>query len=117
MQVQAHANFKAQTLLIETTGPSQVFNALWRSFEAEFAPHEAEIKRCSKVVEEEILLAKAQADYQDQQLQLREREAASDARKSWRSFITKTSSDTEESREWRIRRDARAASKCQREVS
>src|SRR5436853_6296053 len=50
------------SLLMENTGPSQVFNALWRSFQTEFQPFEAEVKRCSEDVEKEISLAKAQAD-------------------------------------------------------
>jgi hypothetical protein len=77
----------------------------------------AEIRRCSKDVEKEIWLAKAQADYQDQQVQLREREAASKGRKVWQSFITKTSRENEEFREWRIQRDERNASKfCRKSI-
>jgi hypothetical protein len=67
-------------------------------------------------VEKEILLAKAQADYQDQQLQLKEREAASDGREILRSFITKASKDKEEFREWMTQRDERDASKHQTEI-
>lgn len=59
----------------------------------------------------EISLAKVQADSQDQQLQLREREAASEGRKAWRSFITKTGKENDQDREWRIQRDERNSSK------
>lgn len=93
------------------TGPSQAFNALWRSFQTEFEPFVAEVKRCSKNVEEEVSLAKAQADRQEQQLQLRERGAASEGRKLWQSYITKSGKENEEFRKWRIQRDERNASK------
>ena len=82
----------------------------------EFEPFEAEVKRCSQNVEEEVSLAKAQADCQDQQLQLREREAASEGRKFWQSFITKSGKENEEFRKWRIQRDERNASKHQQKV-
>jgi len=98
------------------TGPSQFLNALTHSFQTEFEPYEADIRRCSEDVEKEILLAKAQADYQDQQLQFKEREAASDGRKILRSFITKASKDNEEFREWMTQRDERDASKYRRDT-
>jgi hypothetical protein len=68
-------------------------------------------------MEKEISLAKAQADYQDQQVQLRERESAFEGRKIWQSFITKTGRENEEFREWRIQRDEWNASKfCRKSI-
>ena len=95
-------------------GPSvldQVLNASWQSFKTEFEPFEAEIRQCSKNVNKEISLAKAQADHQDQQLQLREREAASKGRKAWNEFMTKSGKENEKFREWRLQVEDRKASK------
>lgn len=50
--------------------------ALWRSFDNEFEPFMAKMQHCNDEVNQEIRLAKAQADRQHQLLELKEQEMA-----------------------------------------
>ncbi|RYP49170.1 hypothetical protein DL768_005048 [Monosporascus sp. mg162] len=69
-------------------GHSQVIRALCGPFEQEFEPDMDAIQRNSDDVQTAIALAKSQADNQDQQLQAREREEASESRKVLRKFFS-----------------------------
>lgn len=61
--------------------------AFYQSFDQEFKPDVNDIKRLGNEVKNEIVLAKAQADRQDQELQEKERAAASKQRSRLRKFI------------------------------
>ncbi|KAJ9634593.1 hypothetical protein H2199_008876 [Coniosporium tulheliwenetii] len=95
---------------------AQVVNALWRSFQTEFEPYEAEVKRCSKEVKEEIYLANAQAAHQDQQLVRLEQEAASKHRRAADLFFQGAGKENDESRRWRVQRDERKSRKHRQQL-
>ena len=92
-------------------GQAHIVYAISGSFETEFQPFIAELRRCNEDVEKEIGLAKAQADYQDLQLQLVERKAAFSLRKYTKAFFSRANKEFEASAEWRIQRDERRSSK------
>jgi hypothetical protein len=58
-----------------------------------------------------IDFAKAQADHQEQKLQIMERRDASDSRHLSRLFFSKTMKEIDDMKEWRIQRNERRASK------
>ena len=60
-----------------------------RSIDQEFSSDKQDLERLSKEVQEEISLAKALIDRQDQKLQELERTAASKSRSILRSFVPK----------------------------
>ena len=65
------------------------------------------IQRCGDEVKEEIVLAKAQADLQDQELQKKEREAASGHRRKLRDILSRTGNDLDTVKEWQLQQDRR----------
>ncbi|RYP28744.1 hypothetical protein DL767_007087 [Monosporascus sp. MG133] len=86
---------------------SQAIRALWYSFEQEFKPDMDAIQRDSDDVRTAIALAKSQADNQDQQLQAREREEASESRKILRKFFALQGSRLDEIRKLELQRSER----------
>jgi len=60
------------------------------------------IQRCGNEVREEIGLAKARADFQDQELQKKEREAASGHRRKIRDMMSRTGHDLETIKGWQL---------------
>ncbi|RYP93380.1 hypothetical protein DL770_000423 [Monosporascus sp. CRB-9-2] len=86
---------------------SQVIRALWYSFEQEFKPDMDAIQRDSDDVRTAIALAKSQADNQDQQLQAREREEASESRKILRKLFALQGSRLDEIRKLELQRNER----------
>ena len=83
------------------TGQSQLVNALRRSFQAEIQESIRLVKARAREVDYEVALAKAQADYREQQLQTGERKLASEHRRTLSSFVSRASSEMEEARRWR----------------
>lgn len=63
-------------------------------------------------MKEELALAKAQADHQDQELQKKEREAAAGQRRKLSSFMSVTKNDLDAIKELQLQRDLRRSSKC-----
>jgi hypothetical protein len=63
-------------------------------------------------VKEELALAKAQADHQDQELQKKEGEAAASQRRKLSSFMSVTKKDLDAVKELQLQRDLRRSSKC-----
>ncbi len=60
------------------------------------------IQRCGNEVKEEINLAKALADSQDQEFQKKEREAASSHRRKLRDILSRTGHDLETIKGWQL---------------
>ena len=92
-------------------GQSQLVNALSKSFQAEIQDSIQGIKDKAREVKYEIALAKAQADYREQQLQTQERKSASEHRFTLSSFVSKASSEMDEARRWRTELEYRK--KCE----
>ena len=65
------------------------------------------IQQCGDEVREEIALAKARVDSQDQELQKKEREAASGHRRKLRDILSRTGSDLDTVKEWQLQQDKR----------
>ncbi|RYP63461.1 hypothetical protein DL771_009254 [Monosporascus sp. 5C6A] len=84
-----------------------LMKALWQSFDQEFKPDADDIQRCGDEVKEELVLAKAQADYQDQELQKKERELAWGHRRKLSSFISGTRVGIDTIKESQLQRDLR----------
>jgi hypothetical protein len=63
------------------------------------------IQRCGDEVREEIGLAKARADFQDQELQKKEREAASGHRRKFRDMLSRTGHDVETIKGWQLQQE------------
>lgn len=55
----------------------------------------------------EIALAKARVDSQDQELQKKEREAASGHRRMLRDILSRTGNDLDTVKEWQLQQDKR----------
>ncbi|KAJ0135112.1 Glutathione S-transferase psoE [Fusarium oxysporum f. sp. albedinis] len=84
--------------------------AFFKSFEQEFEPDVNDIQRLGKEVKDEINLAKAQIDHQEQVLQEKERVAASKQRSRLRKFIPKVESELDTIKELQIQRSTRRSS-------
>ncbi|RYP92659.1 hypothetical protein DL770_001172 [Monosporascus sp. CRB-9-2] len=84
-----------------------LMNALWQSFDQEFKPDADDIQRCGDEVKEELALAKAQADHQDQVLQNKEREAASGHRSKLRTFMSVTKDEIDSIKQLHLQRHLR----------
>ncbi|RYP43678.1 hypothetical protein DL768_009779 [Monosporascus sp. mg162] len=84
-----------------------LMNALWQSFAQEFKADADDIQRHGDEVKEELALAKAQADRQDQVLQEKERELASGHRRKLSSFISGTQVGIETVKKSQLQRDLR----------
>jgi hypothetical protein len=65
------------------------------------------IRRCGDEVKEEIGLAKARVDSQDQELQRKERELASGHRRKVRNLFSRTGNDLDTVKEWQLQQDKR----------
>ncbi|EXA28573.1 hypothetical protein FOVG_19830 [Fusarium oxysporum f. sp. pisi HDV247] len=85
--------------------------AFFKSFEQEFEPDVNDIQRLGKEVKDEINLAKAQIDHQEQVLQEKERVAASKQRSRLRKFIPKVESELDTIKELQIQRSTRRSMK------
>ncbi|KAJ2896038.1 hypothetical protein MKZ38_005923 [Zalerion maritima] len=85
----------------------QFFSSFWQSFDQEFKPDVEDVKRWANEVREEIALAKAQADYQDQELGKKEREDASSHRQKVKAFLSRTGNDIDMFKEKQLERDVR----------
>ncbi|KAI8635647.1 hypothetical protein F5Y19DRAFT_17847 [Xylariaceae sp. FL1651] len=96
---------------IQRTWREQVFQAFKASFEQEFKSDIDDIKRCSNSVKEEIALAQAQADLQEQRLQALEREKASTNRLTVRKFISRANNSLDDVREWQVQSSMRKTQK------
>ncbi len=86
-------------------------NSLSQPFQSEIQDHVRLVKDGSREVNHEIALAKAQADYQEHQLQIKERYLASNHRLALPSFVSKTGTDIEETKRWRAMLDRRKKGK------
>ncbi|KAH7247482.1 ankyrin repeat protein [Fusarium redolens] len=85
--------------------------AFFQSFEQEFEPDANDIQRLGKEVEDEIKLAKAQTDRQDQMLQEKERVDALKQRSRLRKFIPKVERQLDSIKELQIQRSTRRSMK------
>jgi hypothetical protein len=91
-------------------GQKQLRVAFFQSFEQEFEPDASDIRRMGKNVKDEINLAKAQTDRQDQMLEEKEREAASKQRSRLRKFIPKVESELDTIKKLQMQRSTRGSS-------
>ncbi len=82
-------------------------NAVWQSPEQEFKSDIKNLQSCSDKVRDEIRLAKAQADHQDQALQSKEREAASGYRQKLGGILSQTGNKLDTINEWQLQQDKR----------
>ncbi|RDA85560.1 hypothetical protein CP532_3321 [Ophiocordyceps camponoti-leonardi (nom. inval.)] len=92
---------------IETDkGQKKFFNALWETFELEFQPDIEDIRRHSSDIKEELSLARAQATYQDQQLNRRRSSAG-----TWKigTMFSKTRKEQNNTQAAQIQRTQRQA--------
>jgi len=92
-------------------GQSQLLNSFWQSFEQEFRPDISQIQRCGNEVKEEIALAKARADHQEQELRKKESEAASGQRWKLRDMLSRAGGELETIKEWQLQQNKRRSSK------
>ncbi|RBA12849.1 hypothetical protein FPRO05_14071 [Fusarium proliferatum] len=96
---------------IQRPWQKQLRVAFFQSFEQEFEPDASDIRRMGKNVEDEINLAKAQADRQDQMVQKKERVAASKQRSRLGKFIPKVESELDTIKELQMQRSTRRSIK------
>ncbi|KAH8667894.1 hypothetical protein BGZ61DRAFT_498355 [Ilyonectria robusta] len=94
---------------------TKLLKALWESFEQEFKPDVAAIQRLSKDVRDELGLAKAQADRQDQKLQDIERKESAGSRWELNKFF-KRADDKLDKLSGHLQRDERRARKRRQEL-
>jgi hypothetical protein len=85
-------------------GIRQAAIAVWSPFEKEFGLFNSELQDRNEDVNEEIRLASAQAAFQDQQLQVVDREQGA-------LFRHKIGKRSKEAHEWRLQADERHSSK------
>jgi hypothetical protein len=95
---------------LPVVGQKQLRVAFFQSFEQEFEPDASDIQKKGKKVKDEIYLAKAQSDRQDQMLQEKERVAASKQRSRLRRFIPKVESELHTIKELQVQRSTRRSS-------
>ncbi|KAK3898976.1 hypothetical protein C8A05DRAFT_46840 [Staphylotrichum tortipilum] len=95
---------------------TQFLNALWQSFEQEFKSDIGMIQRCGDEVREEISLAKARAEFQDQELQKKEREAASGHRRTLRDMLSRTGNGLETIKELQLQQKDKRRSERRRQL-
>jgi hypothetical protein len=95
---------------LPVVGQKQLRIAFFHSFEQEFEPDANDIQRLGKEVKDEIKLAKAQTDRQDQVLQEKERVAASKQRSRLRKFIPEVERELDTIKELQIQRSTRRSS-------
>ncbi|EQB44797.1 hypothetical protein CGLO_16412 [Colletotrichum gloeosporioides Cg-14] len=91
-------------------------NAFLQSFQQEFNPDLEMIRRCSFEAKQQIKLAKARADHQDQRLQEMERKAASKERHKVRQLFSRVGSDLDTIKNDQIQQDIRRAEQSRRQL-
>lgn len=91
----------------------QILQAFWNSFEQEFESDIKDIRSRSDYVKEEIALAQAQVNAQEQQLQTMERENACRGRSVAMKMLSRTE---KQMREWEIQRNARKTQKRRKQL-
>lgn len=91
-------------------GQKQLWNAFCQSFDQEFKPDVDNIKKLGKEVKDEIALAKAYADRQDQELQEKERAAQSRQRSRVKKFIPKVENELDKIKELQLQQSTRRSS-------
>ncbi|KAI1740288.1 hypothetical protein F4680DRAFT_115030 [Xylaria scruposa] len=96
--------------------PKQAMKALWNPFEQEFKPDIDDIHKYSNQVKEEIALAQAQADSQEQQLQALERKEASGIRSTARKFFSHTYYKLDQMRELQMQNNERRKQKRKQQL-
>jgi hypothetical protein len=96
---------------IQRPWQKQLRVAFFQSFEQEFEPDASDIRRMGKNVKDEINLAKAQTDRQDQILQEKERVATSKQRSRLRKFIPRVESELDAIKELQVQRSIRLSIK------
>ncbi|KAI0006553.1 hypothetical protein F4779DRAFT_557782 [Xylariaceae sp. FL0662B] len=92
------------------------FLTLLKSFEQEFSNDADDIHQCSADVKREIYLAKAQADKQDQELQVRERAMAATDRKAMKRFFARHDDNLNRTHELILQREKRETRKRKRRL-
>ncbi|KAK8070548.1 hypothetical protein PG997_010751 [Apiospora hydei] len=93
-----------------------ILKSLWSSFEQEFKPDIDEVQRYSDSVEQEIHFAKAQADQQDQQLQVMERQEALKSRSLIDRFTGRADEKLRRMHEMQLQRDQRESTERKRQL-
>ncbi|KAF0323961.1 hypothetical protein GQ607_008666 [Colletotrichum asianum] len=91
-------------------------HAFLQSFRQEFNPDLEIIRRCGIEAKQEIKLAKARADQQDQRLQEMERKAASKERQKVRQLFSRVGSDLDTIKNDQIQQDIRRAEQSRRQL-
>ncbi|KAF3808773.1 hypothetical protein GCG54_00010964 [Colletotrichum gloeosporioides] len=91
-------------------------NAFLQSFQQEFNPDLERIRSCGLESKQEIKLAKARADQQDQRLQQMERKAASKERHKVRQLFSRVGSDLDTIKNDQIQQDIRRAEQSRRQL-
>ena len=95
---------------LPVAGQKQLKAAIFTSLEQEIEPEVSDIRRMGKIAEDEINLAKAQADHQDQMLQEKERAAALKQRSRLRRFIPRVEGELDTIKELQMQRSTRQSS-------
>ena len=91
-------------------GQQQLKKAFFQSFDQEFRPDIQNIQKLGEEVKDEIALAKALIDRQDQHLQELERVAASKGRSILQNFIPKVKNELGTIKELQIQQSSRRSS-------
>ncbi|KAF4844111.1 putative ankyrin repeat protein R863 [Colletotrichum siamense] len=91
-------------------------HAFLQSFRQEFNPDLEIIRRCGIEAKQEIKLAKARADQQDQRLQQMEREAATKERHKVRHLFSRVTSDLDAIKNDQMQQDIRRAEQSRRQL-
>ncbi|KAK2017339.1 hypothetical protein LZ32DRAFT_23759 [Colletotrichum eremochloae] len=95
--------------VIQRPWQTHLRNAFFSSFQKEFNSDLENIRRCGRETRQEIKLAKAKADSQDQRLQKVEREAASHERHRIRHLFRRVEVDLETIKNYQLHQDIRRA--------
>ncbi|KAI8299465.1 Ankyrin repeat domain-containing protein 17 [Colletotrichum sp. SAR11_240] len=90
--------------------------AFFQSFQQEFNPDLERIRSCGLEAKQEIKLAKARADQQDQRLQQMERKAASKERHKVRQLFSRVGGDLDTIKNDQIQQDIRRAEQSRRQL-
>ncbi|KAF4918219.1 Ankyrin repeat domain-containing protein 29 [Colletotrichum viniferum] len=90
--------------------------AFFQSFQQEFNPDLERMRSCGLEAKQEIKLAKARADQQDQRLQQMERKAASKERHKVRQFFSRLGGDVDTIKNDQIQQDIRRAEQSRRQL-
>ncbi|KAK4172309.1 hypothetical protein QBC36DRAFT_294484 [Triangularia setosa] len=93
--------------VIQRPWQKQLWNAFFQGFNQEFKPYVDDIQKLGKEAKDEIALAKAHADCQDQKLQEKERVAQSRQRSRVKRFIPKAEKELETIKELQLQQSTR----------